>query len=310
MIQSIGTPILWIGFTVFVFAMLALDLGVFHKKPHEIKKKEALIWAVIWITLSLIFNAGIYLYFGQKAGLEFFTGYLIEKALSVDNIFVFILIFSYFGVPAIYQHRVIFWGVLGAMIMRAVFIISGAVLLERFHWLIYVFGGFLVVTGIKTMMKSEKSMDLSKNPIVRLAQKFIPMTTEFQGPKFFVSEGGRWLATPLFLVLLVVEFTDVIFAMDSVPAIFAITKDPFIIYTSNIFAILGLRALYFLLSSVMNQLMYLKIGLGLVLTFVGIKMVISHFYQISIGISLGAVATILGASVLFSLLKRKTNSVS
>ncbi len=308
---------LWIGFNLFVLAMLAIDLGVFHRKAHAVSGKEALIWSVVWISLSLLFNLIIYLfwdrmvpasaYTNSEAALAFLTGYLIEKSLSVDNIFVFILIFSFFAVPSAYQHRVLFWGILGALVMRGTLIFIGAALLEQFHWIIYVFGAFLVFTGIRmALSNSEENVQPDKNPVVKFFRRFMPVTENFEGDKFFVSRAGRLLATPLFLILLVVESTDLVFAVDSIPAIFAVTRDPFIVYTSNVFAILGLRALYFLLANVMDKFQYLKVGLSAVLVFIGVKMVIDGFYHIPIGISLGVVASILTISVLASLWKAKT----
>ena len=306
---------LWIGFNLFVLAMLALDLGVFHRKSHAVSGKEALIWSVVWITLSLVFNAIIYFYWdrmmptssysNQEAALAFLTGYLIEKSLSVDNIFVFILIFSFFGVPAAYQHRVLFWGILGALIMRGALIALGAALLKEFHWIIYVFGAFLIFTGIRMAWHHDENVEPDKNPVVNFFRKFMPVTEKFEKDKFFVRRAGKLFATPLFLILLVVESTDLVFAVDSIPAIFAVTDDPFIVYTSNVFAILGLRALYFLLADVMDKFQYLKFGLAAVLTFVGIKMVIVDFYKIPTVVSLGVVAGILAISVLASLWKAR-----
>ena len=310
------TPIwLWIGFNVFVLAMLALDLGVFHRKSHAVSGREALTWSLVWISLSLVFNAVIYFnwdvmapnstYTNREAALAFFTGYLIEKSLSVDNIFVFILIFSFFAVPAAYQHRVLFWGILGALIMRGTLIAVGAALLHEFHWIIYIFGAFLIFTGIRMSWHHEENVQPDKNPVVKFFRRFMPVTETFEGDQFFVRRAGKLFATPLFLILLVVESTDLIFAVDSIPAIFAVTQDPFIVYTSNVFAILGLRALYFLLANVMDKFRYLKFGLSAVLVFIGVKMVIVDFYKIPIGISLGVVAGILTLSILASLWKAK-----
>jgi tellurite resistance protein TerC len=312
------TPIwLWIGFNVFVLAMLALDLGVFHRKSHAVSGREALIWSVVWITLSLVFNALIYFYWdgmapssaytNSEAALAFLTGYLIEKSLSVDNIFVFILIFSYFGVPAAYQHRVLFWGILGALIMRGALIAVGAALLHEFHWIIYIFGAFLIFTGIRMAWKHDENVEPDQNPVVRLFRRFMPVTENFERDQFFVRRAGRLMATPLFLILLVVESTDLVFAVDSIPAIFAVTEDPFIVYTSNVFAILGLRALYFLLANVMEKFQYLKFGLSAVLIFIGVKMVIVDFYKIPVGVSLAVVASLLAISILVSLWKAKTS---
>lgn len=292
---------MWIGFNVFVLAMLALDLGVFHRKAHEVKVKEALIWSGVWIFLALAFNVGIYFWRGSETALQFFTGYLIEKSLSVDNIFVFILIFSYFKVPALYQHRVLFWGILGALVMRAILIAVGATLIRELHWIIYVFGAFLILTGIKMALQKETGLNPERNPLVRLFKRFMPVTNEYHQEKFFVKLDGRRFATPLFLVLLLVETTDLIFAVDSIPAIFAITQDPFIVYTSNVFAILGLRSLYFALAGIMNYFHYLKLGLAFVLIFVGTKMTLIDIYKIPIGVSLSVVAGILLLSIVASL---------
>jgi TerC family integral membrane protein len=307
---------LWIGFNLFVLAMLALDLGVFHRKSHAVSGKEALTWSLVWISLSLVFNVIIYFFWDRmmpessytnaEAALAFFTGYLIEKSLSVDNIFVFILIFSFFGVPAAYQHRVLFWGILGALLMRGALIAVGAALLEQFHWIIYVFGAFLIFTGIRMALHREEEIHPDQNPVVKFFKKLMPVTEQFEKDKFFIRRAGKILATPLFLVLLIVESTDLVFAVDSIPAIFAVTREPFIVYTSNVFAILGLRALYFLLANVMDKFQYLKLGLSAVLTFIGIKMVIVDLYHIPVGISLAIVASILTISVLASLWKAKT----
>lgn len=306
---------LWIGFNLFVLAMLALDLGVFHRKSHEVSTKEALIWSIVWISLSLLFNAVIYLfwdkmmpdstYTNSEAGLAFLTGYLIEKALSVDNIFVFILIFSFFAVPAAYQHRVLFWGIIGALVMRGAMIFAGAALLKEFHWVIYIFGAFLIFTGIRMAIHQDEEVHPDQNPVVRLFRRLMPVTESYEGDKFFIRRAGTLMATPLFLVLLIVESTDLVFAVDSIPAIFAVTQEPFLVYTSNIFAILGLRALYFLLANVMDKFQYLKLGLSAVLTFVGVKMVIVDFYKIPVGVSLGVVAGILTVSIVASLWNTK-----
>lgn len=302
-IESVGTPALWIGFLVFVLGMLALDLGVFHRSAHEVRAKEALIWSVVWVSLALVFNAGLWWMFGEQRALEFLTGYVIEKSLAVDNIFVFIVIFAYFKVPTIYQHRVLFWGILGALVMRALFIGLGAVLLAKFHWVIYIFGGILVVTAIKMLVQKEGDQDPGDNPAVKLFRRFVPMTQDYRGPAFWVRENGKWLATPLLLVLVVLEFTDLVFAVDSIPAIFAVTGDPFIVFTSNIFAILGLRAMFFLLAGVMGKFHYLKTGLAFVLGFVGFKMLLMDVYKIPILLSLGIIALILTTSIVVSLLR-------
>jgi tellurite resistance protein TerC len=295
---------LWVIFNVFVLGILALDLLVLHRKAHSVSLREALAWSCVWVSLALLFALGVYFFLGGEKALEFLTGYVIEWSLSVDNLFVFLVIFSYFGVPAIYQHRVLFWGILGALVLRAIFIATGTALLTNFHWMIYVFGGFLIFTGIKLLFAGEEKIEPEKNPAVRLVRRFMNVTPDYHGQQFFIRKDGRLWATPLLLVLIVVETTDVIFAVDSIPAIFAITLDPFIVYTSNVFAILGLRALFFLLAGVMDMFRYLKVGLSFVLCFVGIKMVIVDFYKIPIGISLGVVAGILGISILASIFVR------
>lgn len=296
--------VLWVAFNIFVLGMLAIDLGVFHRKAHAVSIKEASIWSAVWIALALIFNLGVYFVWGQEKALEFLTGYVIEKSLSVDNLFVFLMIFNYFATPSMYQHRVLFWGIVGALIMRAIFIATGAALLEAFHWMIYVFGAFLIITGAKMLLQGDQKLKPDKNPVVRLFQSWIPITNEYQGQRFFVRKEGKIHATLLMLVLVVVETTDVIFAVDSIPAIFAITRDPFIVYTSNVFAILGLRALYFLLAGVMEMFTYLKVGLSVVLCFVGAKMMLVDLYEIPIAVSLGVVGGILTLSVLASVFVR------
>ncbi|MFO1488164.1 MAG: TerC family protein [Verrucomicrobiota bacterium] len=297
---------LWVGFNVFILAMLALDLGVFHRKTHVVSLKESLTWTGVWVVLALLFNLGVWHYAGSGKAIEFFTGYVIEKSLSVDNVFVFALLFSYFAVPPVYQHKVLFWGILGALIMRAIMIALGAALITKFAWIIYVFGGFLILTGIKMIVKRDEEIHPERNPVVRWFKKLMPVTPEYRGDKFFVRENGIRMATPLFVVLLLVEFTDLIFAVDSIPAIFAVTKDPFIVYTSNVFAILGLRSLYFALAGVMDKFHYLKIGLGVVLAFVGVKMILSHTaWKIDTLVSLGIIVSILAASMALSLLKPK-----
>ena len=303
----------WIGFNVFVLAMLALDLGVFHRKAHVVTFKESIAWTVAWVALALLFNLGIAHYLGNDKGLEFFTGYVIEKSLSVDNVFVFALMFSYFAVPALHQHKVLFWGILGALVMRAIMIILGAALIAKFEWVIYLFGAFLILTGIKMIVKREEEIHPEANPVVRWFKKFVPVTPEYRGDRFFVRENGILMATPLFVVLLLVEISDVIFAVDSIPAIFAVTKDPFIVYTSNVFAILGLRSLYFALAGVLDKFHYLKIGLGVVLTFVGVKMLLAHTeWKVDTHISLGVIVLVIGSSILLSLLrpKKETTAVS
>jgi len=291
----------WVVFNIFVLAMLALDLGVFHRKAHVVQVKEALIWSAVWIVIALLFNVGVYFWRGPEVGLQFLTGYLIEKSLSVDNIFVFVLIFSYFKVPALYQHKVLFWGIIGALVMRAIFIAAGVTLIEKFHWVIYVFGAFLVLTGIKIAVKHDKEIHPEKNPLLRLFRRLMSVTENYEGDRFFVKRDGRTLATPLFVALLFVEMTDLIFAVDSIPAILAISQDAFIVYTSNVFAILGLRALYFALAGIVEMFHYLHYGLAAVLVFVGTKMLMADFYKMPIGVSLGVIATILAVSVAASL---------
>ncbi len=295
----------WVGFNAFVLIMLVLDLGVFHRKEHAVKIKEALIWTGVWITLALIFNYGIYHFLGKEKALEFLTGYLIEKSLSVDNIFVFILIFSYFNVPPSYQHRVLFWGIIGALIMRAIFIFAGVALITQFHWVIYIFAAFLVFTGIKMLVQDNQKIDPDKNPVVRLFKKMFPVTETFHGSKFFVKLNAKIFATPLFVVVLMVEVSDLIFAVDSIPAILAITSDPFIVYTSNVFAILGLRSLYFALAGMHGVFRFLKVGLSLILIFIGVKMFLSDIYPIPILIALIIIAVILLTSIIASLVKEK-----
>ncbi|HKS28585.1 MAG TPA: TerC family protein [Pyrinomonadaceae bacterium] len=303
---------LWIGFNVFVLLMLAVDLGIFHRKAHEISVREAAGWSVVWVTLALLFNYGVYHFMGRQAAMEFLTGYLIEKALSVDNIFVFVLIFAFFNVPPRYQHRVLFWGIIGALLMRGAMIGAGAYLIKQFHWIIYIFGGFLVITGIRMATQDEHAIEPESNPVIRLVRRFIPVTNRYHGQSFFVREaekpGGplRRIATPLFVVLVLVETTDLIFAVDSIPAIFAVTEDPFLVYTSNVFAILGLRSLYFLLAGVIHKFHYLKLGLSVVLIFVGAKMLMTDAYKVPIGISLGVIALVLLLSVVASLLFPKS----
>ena len=307
-LQTIGTPALWIGFTLFVLAMLALDLGVFHRRAHEVRVREALLWTLAWITVALLFNVGVYFWFGPERALEFFTGYVIEKALSVDNIFVFLVIFSYFAVPVAFQHRVLFWGILGALVMRAIFILLGAALLQKFHWVIYIFGAFLVFTGVKLLLQRGSEVHPERNPLFQLFRRLVPSMGDYQGPRFTVIKGGKRYATPLLLVLVCVEATDIVFAVDSIPAIFAITRDPFIVYTSNIFAILGLRALYFVLAGVMGRFHYLRVGLALVLAFVGAKMMLTDLYKIPIAASLVVVAALLAGSVVASLIRPRAET--
>jgi len=298
---------LWVGFNVFVLIMLALDLGVFHRKTHEVNIKEALIWSFVWFALAMAFNYGVYLYMGKVKALEFLTGYVLEKSLSVDNIFVFILVFTFFKVPSLYQHKILFWGILGALVMRVILIFAGVALLTKFHWLIYVFGAFLIFTGIKMLFQKEGHTKPDKNILVRLFKKVYPVTNKYHQDKFFVKQNGKNFATPMFVVLLVIEFTDLVFAVDSIPAILAITNDSFIVYTSNVFAILGLRSLYFALSGVMKYFRFLKVGLSFILVFVGTKMCIVDFYKFPIMLSLGIIISILVISVAASLIKPKLN---
>lgn len=301
--------LLWVIFNIFVLAMLALDLGVFHRKAHVVKIKEALLLSAFWITLALLFNLGIYFWRGPETALEFLTGYLIEKSLSVDNLFVFLLIFSYFRVPSLYQHKVLFWGILGALIMRAIFILTGVTLIQKFHWVIYIFGAFLILSGIKMALQKDKEIHPERNPVLRLFRRFMPVTDGYEDSKFFIKRAGRLLATPLLVVLLVVETTDIFFAVDSVPAILAITLDPFIVYTSNVFAILGLRALYFALAGLMPLFHYLHYGLSAILVFVGVKMLLANIYKIPIAIALSVVASILLISVIASIIRPRKEEV-
>ena len=294
---------LWIGFNAFVLAMLALDLGVFHRKAHVVSFRESIAWTAVWVVLALLFNAWVWHHYGSQKALQFFTGYLIEKSLSVDNVFVFALLFSYFAVPLVYQHKVLFWGILGALAMRAIMIGAGAALITRFTWVIYLFGAFLIITGLKMVFKRAEEIHPERNPVVRWFKKLMPVTADYRRDRFFVLENGRRHATPLFVVLLLVEVSDLIFAVDSIPAIFAVTTDPFIVYTSNVFAILGLRSLYFALAGVINKFHYLKVGLGVVLAFVGVKMLLAHTaYKLDTLVSLGVVAGVLAISIVASLL--------
>lgn len=297
--------LLFILFNVFILSMLALDLGVFHRKAHAVSIQEAALWSAVWVALSLIFNAGLFIFAGTRTGLEFLTGYVIEKALSVDNIFVFVMIFSYFGVPKQYQHKVLFWGVLGALIMRAVFIMAGVALINQFNWILYIFGAILVISGYKMAVQKQTEIHPDRNIFIRLAKRFFPVTAGFDSPGFFVRQHGKLFITPLFLVLITVETTDLVFAVDSIPAIFAITRDPFIVYSSNVFAILGLRAMYFLLAGVIDTFHYLKNGLSIVLVFVGVKMLIAEFYHLPILLSLSVIFIVLGISVWMSIARNR-----
>ena len=308
----------WIGFLVFIVLLLALDLGVFHRTMHSIRTREALRWTLFWIVLALLFNVFIYYAYryhwlgigkstlhvssGEDAALKYFTGYIIEKSLSLDNIFVIAMIFAYFNVPALYQHRVLYWGILGALIMRGIMIIAGIALINKFYWMIYVLGVLLIVTAIRMLLTGNEKIEPDKNLLVRLARKIYPVTKDYEGSRFFSHVGKRKAITPLFLVLLVIESTDVLFAIDSIPAIFAITTDPYIVFTSNVFAILGLRSLYFALASMIDKFRYLKLSLVFVLMYVGVKMLLSHLYKIPTLISLAIIASILSVGIAFSLL--------
>jgi tellurite resistance protein TerC len=313
--------ILWGGFLITIILLLALDLGVFHRKIHVIKAKEAILWTIFWIILSLIFNIFIYYLYkfnwygigtaghdivsGKDAALKYFTGYIIEKSLSLDNIFVIAIIFTYFKVPALYQHRVLFWGIMGALVMRGIMIVLGAALIQKFSWMIYVFGAFLIITAVKMLVTGHDTIHPEKNVLVRIARKIYPMTNDFSGSKFFIKINNKRIMTPLFLVLLIIESMDVLFAVDSIPAIFAVTTDPFIVFTSNIFAILGLRSLYFALAALMGKFRYLKISLVFILAYVGVKMILSHSYPIPTVVSLCVIATILFIGVYASIFENR-----
>jgi tellurite resistance protein TerC len=307
--HSIGSPIHWIGFLVFVLLMLALDLGVFHRHAHVVKVKEALSWSLVWVALAACFGGLVYYAFGSERALEFAAGYVIEKALSVDNLFVFVVLFGAFKVPAVSQHRVLFWGVLGALVMRAGFIAAGSVLLERFHWLIYLFGAFLLFTAFKLARENAKGDEATESPLdgraYALIKRVVPTSSQMDGERFFTKQNGRRLATPLFVVLVLVELTDLIFAVDSIPAVFAVTTDPFIVFTSNVFAILGLRSLYFVLADFVHRFHYLKAALALVLGFVGVKMLLMGVYKIPILLSLGVIIAVLTGAILLSMRREK-----
>ena len=294
----------WIGFIIFLVSMLAIDLGIFHRKTHTVTFKESLGWTIVWIGLAMLFSAIVYYWKGSEKAIEFITGYVIELSLSVDNLFIFILVFSYFQVPQQYQHKVLFWGILGALIMRVIFIFAGVALITKFHWIIYVFGAIIIVSGIKMLFQKRKSIKPDKNIIIQLLKKTMPITSEYNGDKFFVRiQNGVLAATPLFVVLVFIEITDLIFAVDSIPAILAVTTDTFIVFTSNVFAILGLRSLYFALAGMLNLFRYLHIGLSFILIFIGLKMVFSDVYKIPIEYALVTVISILitsiGASLIF-----------
>ncbi len=301
-VETVGTPLWWCGFVGFVLAMLALDLGVFHRKAVKVKLRAALSWAALTVVLALAFNGLVWKWFGAQKAAEFFTGYLLEESLSVDNIFVFALTFSAFRVPGHLQHRVLFWGILGALIMRAAFIIGGAALVARFDWVMYLFGAILLASGAKLLAQgdADEAAELKDRPLVRLFRRLLPMTDGFRGEKFFTREGGRILATPLFLALLVIEMSDVIFAVDSIPAIFGVTRDPFIVFTSNIFAILGLRSIYFVLAAVLPMFHLLKKGISLVLIFIGIKILLEDVVHVPIWVSLSTISVLVFGSILLS----------
>jgi tellurite resistance protein TerC len=294
--------ILWIIFALLVILILVLDLGFFNRKTHAVEVKEALKLSFLWVSLAMLFNACIYFLLGPAPALKFLTGYLIEESLSIDNLFVFLIIFSYFGIPSKYQHKVLFWGILGAMIMRALFIFAGIAVINRFHWAIYAFGAFLVFTGIKMFSQQDKEINPEHNLVLRIFRRFFPVKTDCECDSFFVRENGRYIATSLFVVLLAVETTDIVFAVDSIPAILGITNDPFIVYTSNIFAILGLRAIFFALAGIMKMFRYLSYGLAVILVFIGVKMLVSGYYEMPIGMALGVVAGVLLVSVAASVL--------
>jgi tellurite resistance protein TerC len=292
---------LWVVFNLFIVSMLIIDLMVFNRKPHEISIRESLVWTGIWVVLAIIFGIGLYFYMSPQDSLDYFTGYLIEKSLSVDNIFVFLLIFTYFGVDPKYQHRVLFWGIFGALVFRLIFIFIGVALIEQFHWIIYVFGAFLIFTGVKLGLEKDKEIRPDRNPVLLLVRRFVPITKNFHGEKFFIKRKGRIIATPMFVVLVVIETTDIVFALDSIPAIMAITRDTFIIYSANAFAILGLRALYFALAGVMRLFHYIHYGLAFILVYIGIKMMLEGIYQIPTLFTLGVIITTLTLSVIFSI---------
>lgn len=305
---SIGSPLTWSLFLVGVVVFLALDLGVFHKKSHVVSAKEAGIWTAVWVAMATLFGFGLAHFHGSELALEFAAGYLIEKSLSVDNIFVFVVLFRFFRVPAELQHRVLFWGVFGALLLRAGFIFAGASLLNHFDWMLYVFGAILVWTGIKMFRTGEE--DPSKSPWIRWLKRIVPVQDEFAGNHFFVKNAGRHVATPLFLTLVAIEFTDVVFAVDSIPAVFAVTRDPFIVFTSNVFAILGLRSLYFLLADVVDRFYLLRPALALVLLFVGTKMMIADFFHVPIAVSLAVIGTLVGGAILISWLRPRPHAAT
>ncbi|MEO5929658.1 MAG: TerC family protein [Candidatus Kapaibacterium sp.] len=292
----------WVGFNALVLLLLVVDLGVFHRDAHEVKPREAAIWSAVWITLSLLFNVFIYFELGKPQAVAFLTGYLIEKSLSVDNLFVFVLIFGYFKVPAKYQHRILFWGIIGALVMRASLILVGSFLIAQFHWVIYIFGAFLIYTGIRMALEKETTIEIEANPVIKLMRRWFPVSERYHDQKFFLKEAGRFIVTPMLVVLMLIESTDLVFALDSIPAIFAVTHDTFIVYTSNIFAILGLRSLYFLLANIIDKFHLLKYGLAVVLSFIGVKMVIEAWVHIDMLVSLAVVAVVLTAAIGASLI--------
>lgn len=299
----------WIAFNVAIISILALDLGIFHRSAHVVSFKEAGIWSAIWVTLALLFNVGIYFYAGSERALEFLTGYLVEYSLAVDNIFVFLLIFEAFAVPLVYRHRVLFWGILGALIMRGTFILLGAYLIERFHWILYFFGAFLVITAVRMFLEGEEQeVDVEENVAVRVVRRFFPITKEYRGESFTVREAGKLFATPLLVVLAVIEVSDLIFAVDSIPAIFSITQDPFLVYTSNVFAILGLRSMYFLLDGVIQRFYYLRPALSVILGFIGVKMLLMDIYHVPIAVSLGVIVLVLVTAIVASILFPKADA--
>jgi tellurite resistance protein TerC len=292
----------WIIFGVFILAMLALDLGVFNRKAHVIKMKEALLWVSFWVSLAVVFGVGVYYFYGHSKALEFFTAYIIEYSLSIDNLFVFLLIFRFFNVPSAYEHKTLFWGILLALITRAAFIFAGVALINKFHWIMYLFGIFLIYTGIKLAMNKQTEVHPDKNVAIKMLRYFIPVTKEFQEAKFFIIKNGKRFATPMLAVLLALETTDILFAVDSIPAVLAISRDPFIVYTSNVFAILGLRSLFFAISGLMKLFHLLHYGLSAILSFVGVKMLIADVYHIPVGISLAVISSILVISIVTSII--------
>ena len=302
-----GAWLPWVIFGVLVTGFLAIDLGVLERHPHAISLREATFWSVAWIAASLLFNLGVYFWRGPDAALEFFTSYVLEKSLSADNIFLFAVIFGAMAVAAQFQHKVLFWGVLGALVMRGIFIFAGVELVRRFHWVLYVFGVFLVITGFRLLRQKREEFDPSRSPTLRIARMAFPITEQYEGANFIVRRGARRFATPLLLVLLLVETADVAFALDSIPAIFSVTQDPFIIYTSNVFAILGLRSLYFVLAGAISRFRYLRVGLSMVLVFVGVKMLVAHWFRISTGIALLAILAILAVTIIASMRAEKAD---